>query len=160
MNYKETVLTTPDKTQLYSRIYENEEAQGIIIIVHGFGEHSGRYEALIAHLLNKGYSVTTYDHRGHGKSQGLYGHVERFSQYEEDLDFMVSNVCAQSGAKNLFIIGHSMGGLVVLRYLTQQREAVTGAVISAPLVAIAAKVPASKLFIAKVGAALFSRLRI
>jgi alpha-beta hydrolase superfamily lysophospholipase len=160
MNYKEGVLTAPDGTRLYSRAYENERARGHILVVHGFGEHSGRYEALIAHLLHKGYSITTYDQRGHGKSAGLYGHVDRFSQYEEDLDFMVSTVRALNESKKLFIIGHSMGGLVVLRYLTKPGEAVTGAVLSAPLAAIASKVPAHKLLIAKLGATLFPRLRM
>lgn len=160
MNYKEGLLTTPDGTRLYSRIYESEKAQGDILIVHGFGEHSGRYEALIAHLLREGYSITTYDQRGHGKSTGLYGHVNRFSQYEEDLDFMVSTVRALNPSKKLFLIGHSMGGLVVLQYLSNRGEAVTGAVLSAPLAAIASKVPAHKLLLAKVGATLFPRLRM
>jgi alpha-beta hydrolase superfamily lysophospholipase len=160
MTDKEGSLTTPDGTRLYWRAEENETARGHIILVHGFGEHSGRYEALIAHLLNNGYSVTTYDQRGHGKSAGLYGHVDRFRQYEEDLDFMVSTVRARNDSKKLFIIGHSMGGLVVLRYLTKPREAITGAVISAPLVGIAAKVPAHKLLMAKMSATLFPRLRM
>ncbi len=160
MNYKEGSLTTPDGTQLYSRVYEYEKARGDILIVHGFGEHSGRYETLITHLLSKGYSVTTYDQCGHGKSAGLYGHIDRFVQYENDLDYVLSLVRARNESKKLFIIGHSMGGLIVLRYLTKQPEGITGAVISAPLVAIATKVPAHKLLIAKVSAALFPRLRM
>jgi len=160
MNYKEGSLSTPDGTLLYSRLYENQNARGHILLVHGFGEHSGRYEALIAHLLGKGYSVTTYDQRGHGKSAGLYGHVDRFTQYEEDLEFMVSMVCAHSQPNKLFLVAHSMGGLVALRYLTKQREAVMGVAISAPLVEIATKVPAHKRFIAKVSAALAPRLRM
>lgn len=160
MNYKEGSLSTPDGTLLYSRLYENPSALGNILLVHGFGEHSGRYEALVAHLLGRGYAVTTYDHRGHGKSAGLYGHVDRFSQYEEDLDFMVSTIVARNGANKLFLIGHSMGGLVVLRYLSKQPQAISGAALSAPLVEIAAKVPAHKLLIAKVSAALAPRLRM
>jgi alpha-beta hydrolase superfamily lysophospholipase len=160
MNYKEGSFSMPDGTQLYSRVYENEAAQGDILIVHGFGEHSGRYDALIAHLLGKGYSVTAYDQRGHGKSAGLYGHVDRFAQYEEDLDFMVSVVRAHSESKKLFLVAHSMGGLVALRYLTKQPNTVTGAVISAPLVEIATKVPAHKRFIAKVSATLAPRMRM
>jgi alpha-beta hydrolase superfamily lysophospholipase len=160
MNFIEGSLSTPDGTLLYSRLYENPLARANILLVHGFGEHSGRYEALVAHLLGRGYAVTTYDHRGHGKSAGLYGHVDRFSQYEDDLDFMVSKLVARDGANKLFLIGHSMGGLVVLRYLTKQPQAISGAAISAPLIEIAAKVPAHKLLIAKVSAALAPRLRM
>jgi alpha-beta hydrolase superfamily lysophospholipase len=160
MNYQEGALITPDKTQLYSRRYETPNARGEIIITHGFGEHSGRYEALIAHLLNEGYTVTVYDHRGHGKSAGLYGHIDRFSQYEEDLDYVVSVIRSLSAAEKFFIIGHSMGGLVALRYLIKQRQGISGAVISAPLIAIATKVPAHKLLMAKIGASLFPRMRM
>jgi alpha-beta hydrolase superfamily lysophospholipase len=160
MNYKEGSFSTPDRTSLYSRLYENEKAQSHILLVHGFGEHSGRYEALIAHLLGKGYSITTYDQRGHGKSAGLYGHVDRFAQYEEDLDFMVSVVSAHNESKKLFLIAHSMGGLVALRYLMKQPQAVMGAVISAPLVEIATKVPTHKRFVAKMSAALAPRMRM
>lgn len=160
MNYKEGSFSTPDGTLLYSRLYENPEARGHILLVHGFGEHSGRYEELIAHLLFNGFTITTYDHRGHGKSAGLYGHIDRFSQYEEDLDFMLSMVRAGNGASRIFLVGHSMGGLVVLRYLTNQPQSLSGAAISAPLVEIAAKVPAHKLLIARVGSALAPRLRL
>jgi acylglycerol lipase len=160
MNYKEGSLSTPDGTLLYSRLYENHNARRHILLIHGFGEHSGRYEALIAHLLGKGYSVTTYDQRGHGKSAGLYGHVDRFTQYEEDLEFMVSMIHTHSQPNKLFLVAHSMGGLVALRYLTKQRDAVMGVAISAPLVEIATKVPAHKRFIAKVSAALAPRLRM
>jgi alpha-beta hydrolase superfamily lysophospholipase len=160
MNYKEGSFSTPDNTLLYSRLYENENAQSHILLVHGFGEHSGRYEALIAHLLGKGHSVTVYDQRGHGKSAGLYGHVDRFAQYEEDLDFMVSVVNSHNESQKLFLVAHSMGGLVALRYLMRQPWAVMGAVISAPLVEIATKVPAHKRFIAKMSAALAPRMRM
>ncbi len=160
MDYKEDTLTASDGTTLYLRRYETSSPRGEIIIVHGFGEHCGRYEALIAHLLAHHYSVTAYDHRGHGKSAGLYGHVDWFTDYEDDLELLVGAVQKQYHPNKLFIIGHSMGGLVALRFLTKPRAGISGAVISAPLVAIAAKVPTSKLLIAKVSAKLFPRLRM
>ncbi|MBI3652391.1 MAG: lysophospholipase [Acidobacteria bacterium] len=160
MNEHEEMVTTADGTTLYTRRYAKADARGEIVLVHGFGEHSGRYDALIQHLLDKGYAVTAYDHRGHGKSGGLYGHIERFHQYEDDLDGIVAKVRGYAAAKNLFLIGHSMGGLVTLRYLTKPRAGIRGAAISAPLVAIRAKVPAHKLLVGKVSAALLPRLRM
>src|SRR5262245_49384399 len=127
MNNTEETLTLPDAA-LYTRRYEAIKPRGEVVLVHGFGEHSGRYEALIAHLRDQGYAVTAYDHRGHGQSSGLYGHIDRFSQYEEDLGEIVSRTRARKTAENLFLIGHSMGGLVALRYLTKNGERITGAV--------------------------------
>lgn len=160
MDDKAERLTAADGTQIYWRRYPALSPRGEIVIIHGFGEHSGRYEALIKHLIGHNYSVTAYDHRGHGKSAGLYGHVDRFTDYEDDLELIVTSVQNRYQPKKLFLVGHSMGGLVALRYLTKPRAGISGAVISAPLVAIAAKVPTSKLLIAKVGAKLFPRLRM
>ena len=159
MNYIEKNFSLADAT-LYSRRYAGAYSHAEVVLVHGFGEHSGRYEPLITHLLENEYAVTAYDHRGHGKSSGLYGHIDRFRQYEEDLHAIVSDVCGAHAGQKLFLIGHSMGGLVALRYLTRFGDSVTGAVISAPLVEIAAKVPAHKLFIGKIGAAIAPRLRL
>ncbi|MEW6128626.1 MAG: lysophospholipase [Acidobacteriota bacterium] len=160
MNYIEEQRVVADKTKLYLRRYASANSPTEIVIVHGFGEHSGRYELLVEHLLAQGFSVTTYDHRGHGKSAGLYGHVDGFADYEDDLEFIVSAIYAEQQPKKLFLVGHSMGGLVALRYLMKPRANISGAVISAPLVEIAAKVPASKLLIAKISAKLLPRMRM
>jgi lysophospholipase len=160
MNNREETIIVTDGTTLYLRRYEAPDPRGEIVLIHGFGEHSGRYEPLITHLLDHHYSVTAYDHRGHGKSAGLYGHVNRFSDYEDDLDIVITSIQKSSQPKKLFLVAHSMGGLVALGYLTRPRSGISGAVISAPLVAIAAKVPASKLLIAKMSAKLFPRLRM
>jgi alpha-beta hydrolase superfamily lysophospholipase len=157
---QEESVPASDGTALYTRRYETADARGEIILVHGFGEHSGRYQAIIDHLLGHNYSVTAYDHRGHGKSEGLYGHVDRFADYEDDLELLVSAIQSKHRPQRLFLVAHSMGGLVALRFLTRPREGITGAVISAPLVAIAAKVPAGKLLIAKVSGKLSPRMRM
>lgn len=146
--------------ELYTRRYEVFGARAEIILVHGFGEHSGRYEALIRHLLEHGYAITAYDHRGHGKSSGLYGHIDRFSDYEEDLDSLIGETVAAQPQRLLFLVGHSMGGLVVLRQLLRNATGIGGAVISAPLLAIAAKVALHKLLLARVGAVVAPRLRL
>lgn len=155
----EQTITCAGET-IYLRRSEAAETRGEVVLIHGFGEHSGRYEALITHLLRQHFSVTAYDHRGHGRSSGLYGHIDRFSRYEDDLHHIVSLVRDSSRSKKLFLIGHSMGGLVALRYLARRGDGIRGAVISAPLIEIAAKVPAAKLAIAKVGARLAPRLRL
>ena len=85
MNYIEETVTTTDGLRLYLRRHELASPHGEVLIVHGFGEHSGRYVELTTHLVDNNYSVTAYDHRGHGLSDGLPGHVESFSEYDEDL---------------------------------------------------------------------------
>ncbi len=160
MTYIEETVTTSDGLRLYLRRREVANARAEIIISHGFGEHSGRYGALTEHLVSHDYSVTGYDHRGHGLSDGLPGHVESFSEYGDDLDKVVAAVRSRSESRRLFLIGHSMGGLIALLYATRKRGMLAGAVISAPLIEVAVPVPAHKLMIARVGARIAPRFRL
>ena len=160
MPYVEESITTSDGSRLYARRHEVEDARGEAVIVHGFGEHSGRYGPLIEHLAANRYSVVSYDQRGHGKSGGLPGHIERFSDYEEDLDRSISLAGSHGDTRRIFIIGHSMGGLVALRYLAIKGIKLGGAVVSAPLIGLAVPAPAHKVMIARVGARVAPRLRL
>jgi len=160
MTYIEETVTATDGLRLYLRRHELENPRGEILIAHGFGEHSGRYGALTDHLVSHNYCVTAYDHRGHGLSDGLPGHVESFSEYDEDLAKIISSVRSRSQAKPLFLIGHSMGGLIALRYAARKSGTLTGAIITAPLIEVAVPVPAHKLMIARVGARMNPRWRL
>jgi alpha-beta hydrolase superfamily lysophospholipase len=160
MTFIEETITTTDGLRLYVRRREVENARGEVVIVHGFGEHSGRYGPLTDHLINHSYTVTAYDHRGHGLSDGLPGHVENFSEYEDDLHKIISYVRARSKSRNLHLIGHSMGGLVTLRYVAKKGGEVSAAILSAPLIAVAVPVPAYKLYIARLSARLVPHFRL
>jgi acylglycerol lipase len=160
VKYVEEMIGGADGARLYLRRSEAERPQAEAVIVHGFAEHSGRYAALTDYLVGYSYCVTSYDQRGHGQSEGLAGHVDRFADYERDLDRVVAYVRSRGCSRTVFIIGHSMGGLVALRYVAKNRGDLAGAVISAPLIAIAGHVPAHKLLIARVGARVAPRLRL
>jgi alpha-beta hydrolase superfamily lysophospholipase len=159
MCYIEESLTTRDGARLYVRKHDAERPRAELILVHGFGEHSGRYSPLTAHLLDRSYSVTAFDQRGHGQSDGPRGYVERFNEYEDDLESVIATVRNRTD-RPLFIIAHSMGSLVTLRYLARRPEGIAGAVLSAPLLAVAIKVPAHKAMIARVGAHVAPRLKL
>lgn len=164
MKWVEDEIKTPDGNRLFLRRREAAGTRSEIILLHGFGEHSGRYEALIDHVVERGYSVTSYDQRGHGRSEGLPGHIEHFSEYEADLGEVVSLTKSRYNPARLFLIGHSMGGLVTLRYLAQlsaeSQRGISGGVLSAPLIALAVKAPAFKVFIARLCARIAPRIRM
>jgi len=160
MPYVEESISTEGGARLYVRRKQTDTPLGEVILVHGFGEHSGRYAAISDHLVKHGFNVTSYDLRGHGQSDGLPGHIDRFKYYEDDLDRIVSSVRSGLDPRNLFIIGHSLGGLVTLRFLAMRGSSVTGAVLSAPLISVAVEVPAHKVMMARVGARLMPKLRL
>ncbi len=161
VNYFEHTIPAHDGLRLFARRSEIDNARADVILVHGFGEHSGRYGPLTDHLTREGFSVTAYDHRGHGLSDGLPGHVEGFSEYDEDLAAVIKSLSARASSdKKIFLIGHSMGGLVVLRYVSRNAGDLSGAVVTAPLLGIAASVPVHKMMIARVGSRMAPRLRV
>jgi alpha-beta hydrolase superfamily lysophospholipase len=111
-------------------------ARASVVVVHGFGEHSGRYTALTEALPTHGIAVYGFDLRGHGRSPGRRGHITRWSDYRDDLGAMVDAVIAEAGGVPVFVFGHSMGGLIVLEWLVAEaaggRSRVAGAILSAP----------------------------
>jgi alpha-beta hydrolase superfamily lysophospholipase len=114
-----------------------EEVRAAIVLAHGYGEHGGRYGNLVERLVPHGFAVHALDHRGHGRSEGPRGHVARFAQYVADLHALRVRVEEQHRGKPLFVLGHSLGGLIVVRYLLAHSSGLTGAVLSSPALRIA-----------------------
>jgi len=119
--------TASDGTTLLTRRWDCAEPRGNVLIVHGLGEHSGRYEHVGAFLVDRGYAVRAFDLRGHGASGGPRVDLESFSQYLDDLEQMVGAV-----AEPLIIYGHSMGGLIATSYAVSSRPQPAAYVLSAP----------------------------
>lgn len=118
-----------DVTLLY-RVWEAPAPRAHLRIVHGLGEHAGRYSRLAETLFARGISTYAADLRGHGVSGGRRGHVDRFADYLGDFERVRE---ATPDPTPEFLLGHSLGGLVALRLIqTGEAEAVSGAILSAP----------------------------
>lgn len=144
-------VSANDGTQLFFRHHRVENEKAGILIVHGIGEHSGRYRRLTEVLNADGASIFSYDHRGHGLSSGKRGHVDRFQDYINDLELMMDKFrSALSSQVPFFLLGHSMGGLIVLNYAQQGGEQVDGVIVSAPGLKAAIKPPGAKILAARV----------
>lgn len=126
-------LTVADGTQLTWRAWPAPEApaRATVLIVHGLGEHSGRYEHVAQRLRSWGFAVAGYDHRGHGRSQGPRGGLRHAHDMLSDLAAVVDHLRAH-GAAPLILLGHSMGGLVVGRFVADALRPVDGLVMSSP----------------------------
>lgn len=127
----------------------DEPARAAILLVHGLGEHSGRYETLAAHCTARGFAVHAMDHYGHGRSEGLPGHVERFSVYLDGLRALRNDVRAQGADVPLFLLGHSMGGLIAAAFLGEDQASFRGCVLSGPALRSDAEPPALVLAIVR-----------
>jgi len=120
-----------------------------VILLHGFGDHSGRYADVAAWLAQRGLAVYALDQRGHGRSPGKRGHVSRFAQFLSDVAALRRLVASETAAPQL-LLGHSFGGTVALRYLETEPEGLAGAIVSSPFLAVAMAVPVWKRALARV----------
>ncbi len=121
---------------LFRRSWLPQTSERIIILVHGYGEHSGRYEHTASDLARAGFEVHAYDQQGHGRSGGTRCHVRRFEQLLDDLEGFVAAVRAERPPLPVAVVGHSMGGLVVAAYASQRNPKVAGVVTSAAALAM------------------------
>lgn len=107
---------------------------GTVLVVHGLGEHAGRYGEVAAHLHQWGFVVRAYDQQGHGQSEGARGDLLRPGSLQADLCRVIDDTRQRSGLADipLILLGHSMGGLVVARTLAEGLRPVDAAVLSSP----------------------------
>lgn len=120
--------------ELFARRWPPEGSpRAAVGIVHGFGDHSGRYAAAVEAMTRAGYAVHAFDLRGHGRSPGRRGHVGAWSDYRDDLTAFVGHVHAQEvAATPVFLYGHSLGAAIALECGLREPIAIDGLVASAP----------------------------
>ncbi len=130
-------LTAKDKLPLFTRAWKIENPKAAIVVVHGFGEHSGRYAHLADFFNKNGYSVYALDNRGHGKSEGKRGHTPKYEAYLDDIEVFLNYVHTQNKNTGIYLYGHSMGGNLVLNYLFRRKPAVKGVIVTGPWIQLA-----------------------
>ncbi len=107
-----------------------------IIISHGLGEHSGRYMNVVNHFIPLGCAIYGMDHLGHGKSDGEREVIDRFKDFTDNLTIYYHMIKVWQPDKPIFLLGHSLGGLITAFYLIDQQSNFKGAIISAPMTSI------------------------
>ena len=123
-------VTRDGLIQLRRRWPAAGSARAAVYVLHGVAEHSGRYEHVGAALAGRGFEVVAVDHRGHGRSGGRRGHVDRWSQYLDDVEDQMAEI--RGLGLPVVMLGHSLGGLMALSYCVEGRPAPDLLVVSAP----------------------------
>lgn len=153
-------IYTDDGLRLRGRYWEPPAAPvGAVCIVHGLGEHGGRYAHVARHLTGAGYAVVAVDQRGHGSSEGQRGHTPGLDASMNDIALLLRETGARFPAIPLFLYGHSMGGNLVLNFALRRcvKKAASprppmlaGVVATAPLLKTAFNTPCWKVLFAHV----------
>ena len=136
---------TRDRVLLFGQAWLPEHALGTIFLQHGYGEHSGNFPLLVQNLLQANFAVAAMDLRGHGLSQGPRAHLSDPNFYAEDLQQFISGVVpVLLPNKPIFLWAHSLGALVALQVILQNKPSIKSAVLTSPLLGFPPLVGAQK----------------
>lgn len=137
MIHAEGRFQSPQGANIYYQHWQPQDApKAVLLVVHGLAEHSGRYMNLVNYFVPRGYAVYGLDHIGHGKSDGRRVYIERFSDFTGPLKTYFDMIQGWHPGKPVFLVGHSMGGLIGAVYLLEHQNELKGAVLSAPAVKV------------------------
>ena len=133
----EGTFQTFDMLRLFYRFYPHERSRGTLVILHGHGEHSGRYEKFQQHLAGQSLNLALFDFRGHGRSEGRQVYINRYEDFIQDvttfLDFLKHKHQVEGP---IILLGHSNGGLVAVHWAFQNTGRVKALILSSPFLGI------------------------
>lgn len=127
---EEFIIKAPDDIYLRCKKDIPDEPVAVVLIVHGFAEHLGRYDYFVEKLNENRIACYRFDNRGHGKSGGLMLHVENYDDYINDADLIVRRAKDEFPNLPLFMFGHSMGGFITAIYGEKFKDSLDGQILS------------------------------
>ncbi len=151
MTRNEYRLLTTDHGKLYVQEWLPEaELAAVVCLMHGLGEHSGRYAHVTAALTGAGLVSSALDLRGHGKSPGQRGHVQSYEIFMEDIQCLLDEAVRRFPGKPIFLYGQSLGGNLALNFALRRKPNLAGVIVTAPWLRLAFEPPKPRVILAKV----------
>ena len=140
LSHRDGYIDTFDGLKLYYEKWTVDNPKATIVVVPGFAEHSGRYHHVAEFFSNHNFNVYVITMRGHGKSEGDRAFVKNFDNFTEDLKYFINYVKKENSVEKVFLFGHSMGGLIVLRYGIKYPNDLIGVISSGAALRVSANV--------------------
>lgn len=151
MKHTDVEMKSTDGLKLVGRSWEPDgEPKAVVCLVHGLGEHCGRYEHVAATLTDTGFAVLAFDQRGHGRSEGKRGFIPSYDALMNDIGVLLEQAGKRYPGKPQALYGHSLGGNEVLNYALRRKPALAGVVATSPGLRTAFKPPTAQLAAGKV----------
>jgi alpha-beta hydrolase superfamily lysophospholipase len=145
MPHFEFEIITSNNLKLYGQGWEpGDSIKAVACLVHGIGEHGGRYSHVAEAFNRAGYALIAFDLRGHGRSEGKRGHAPNYEALMSDISQLLETAKQRYPNLPVFLYGHSLGGNLAIHYALSQQPDLAGVVASAPLLRLAYKPPAWK----------------
>ncbi|KJS84075.1 MAG: lysophospholipase [Peptococcaceae bacterium BICA1-8] len=140
-----------DGLKLFAQVWEPAgEVKAVISLVHGSGEHSGRYKLLAQKFNEKGLALLAFDQRGSGQSEGRRGHAPSYNVLLDDVEQLLDEAKKRYPGKARFIYGHSLGGNLALNYCLRRKPPLEGMIVTSPWLRLAVEPPLIKIIIGEV----------
>jgi acylglycerol lipase len=149
-----------DLSHLFVRQWPVANPKAVFAIVHGFGEHSGRYEHVAKFMNQRGFAVTAYDLPGHGQTPGKRGHVDRYETLLDSVQHLLNYSKQHYPNLPIVLFGHSMGGNILANFLIRRQPNVAAAVVQGAWLRLPKPPPAFELWVAKVMRNIYPSLQI
>ncbi len=149
MQYSDLYWSTSDGLQITARAWSAQEPMAVVLLTHGFGDHSGRFERTARYFSEHRFSVLIPDLRGHGRSDGQRGYIREFDQFLDDLDLGLQQLESRGERLPVFSYGQSFGGLLALYHAMRRKPRLAGLVASSPALKIAMPAPPWKVTVGR-----------
>jgi len=152
-------VTETTEDGLYYRHWapEDNRPQATIMLIHGLGEHCQRYNALGEYLTNSGFALSSMDLPSHGRSEGKRGHIDTFDVFQQAALGLYDKTLSRHPDAPIFLLGHSMGGLIAARLLLDHQQKFQGALLSGAAIQSPQEPPAWQVTVIKTIAKLFPK---
>ncbi len=142
--HEEGFLNSADHLRLFWQRYTPPAARATVLVLHGAGDHSGRYPGVTSALVRARFQVALLDYRGHGQSDGRRWHIDAFGDYLSDFEVVHEKLKADQPSRPRFVVAHSQGALVAALWGIGREREVAGFVLSSPFFGFAIKPPLLK----------------
>ena len=136
MKQQEGYFSEQDQSIFYQYWLPESRLRAVLLIVHGLNEHCGRYQHLAEYFAGEGFGVYGFDNIGHGKSDGTRSFVRDFATFTNPILTMLDVIAEQHPDVPVYLIGHSMGGLIGAKFLIDHQDKINGAILSGSLVSV------------------------
>ncbi|MFQ5952948.1 MAG: alpha/beta hydrolase, partial [Candidatus Omnitrophota bacterium] len=161
MQHNEETFKTTDCLDIFAQWWRpGAEPKAVVVIVHGYAEHSSRYTHVAEYLIRHGYAVYAFDLRGHGRSEGTRAFVRSFDDYLADLACFLTRVNKREQGKPIFLLGHSMGGTIVTLFAVTRQSDVRGLILSGTLLKTPEDISSLSLYFSRIASYIFPKLPV
>ena len=161
MKHKEGTFSGFQKVKIFYQYWTPDRPpKAVLLLVHGLADHSSRFQTFVEYFVERDYAIAALDLRGHGKSGGARGYINRFDNFLADLELFNKQVHQDFPGEKIFPVGHSIGGTVLTAFAIRYQNEFAGLIFSAPVLKPGASITRQQVVMARLLSVIMPRLGV